>query len=77
MKRFQKVKMDGNYWAVFLVNPNDASDRYLVSGTFEREQDADHFVNEYNRIADEIPSELNDPIPLLSLKSKRNITFEN
>jgi hypothetical protein len=67
MKRFHKIKMEGKYWGVFLVNPNDATDRYLVSGTFDKEQEAEHLVNEFNRIANEIPQSL-DSIPFLDLK---------
>jgi hypothetical protein len=53
MELFRKVKMEGAYWGVFLVNPNDINDRYLVTSTFAKESDAEHFTVEFNRIAEE------------------------
>jgi hypothetical protein len=44
MELFRKVKMEGAYWGVFLVNPNDINDRYLVTSTFAKESDAEHFT---------------------------------
>jgi hypothetical protein len=47
----KKIKMEGKYWGVFLVNPSDAKDRYLLTNPLDREDDADHFVGEFQRIA--------------------------
>ena len=48
----QKIKMEGKYWGVFLVNPHDPKDRYLLTSPLDRESDADHFVDEFTRIID-------------------------
>jgi hypothetical protein len=56
MKLFRTINMAGSYWGVFLVNPNDNRDRYLVSSTFDREQDAENIAAEFNRIAEESPT---------------------
>jgi len=47
---FEVVKMEGEWWAVFLINPVDSTDRYMVAGTFDKKSYAEHFVNEFNRI---------------------------
>jgi hypothetical protein len=52
MELFQKIKMEGNYWAVFLVNCNNHEDRYLVSSSFDKESEADELTSEFNRIAE-------------------------
>lgn len=48
---FQVVKLDGDWWGVFIVNPKDDKDRYLVSDTFDKKNYADGFAAEFNRIA--------------------------
>jgi hypothetical protein len=48
---FKKIKMGGNFWAVFLINPKDENDRYMVTCTMDKEKDVDHFVAEFERIA--------------------------
>jgi hypothetical protein len=53
MKLFRKVKMQGEYWAVFLVNPTDTSDRRIVSSIFEKEHDAEECAADCNRILEE------------------------
>jgi hypothetical protein len=52
MKLFLKIRMEGDYWAVFLVNPKDASDRKMVSSTFETERDAADCAADLNRIVE-------------------------
>lgn len=47
---FKKIKMGEKYWAVFLVNPDNDRDRYMVTSTLDKESDADHFVKEFKRI---------------------------
>jgi len=47
---FKKIKLEGKYWGVFLVNPCDEKDRYLLTSPLDREQDADYFVREFTRI---------------------------
>jgi hypothetical protein len=47
---FQKVKMEGKYWAVFLVNKTNPEDRYMLTTTLDKEEWADKFVAEFNRI---------------------------
>jgi len=37
MKLLYKVTTEGKYWAAFVVNPNDSSDREMVSSTFDIE----------------------------------------
>ena len=48
---FKKIKLEGKYWGVFIVNPSDEKDRYLLTSPLDREQDADNFVAEFQRIA--------------------------
>lgn len=48
---FKKIKLEGKYWGVFLVNPYDEKDRYLLTSPLDNEKDADHFVGEFARIA--------------------------
>ncbi|HLM80501.1 MAG TPA: hypothetical protein VK302_07700 [Terriglobales bacterium] len=50
MKLFRVIKMEGSYWGVFLVNQNDATDRKLVSSTFDNERDAADCAADCNRI---------------------------
>lgn len=47
---FETVKLEGEWWAVFLVNPNDAKDRYMITSPFEKKSDAEHFESEFKRI---------------------------
>lgn len=47
---FKKIKMEGIYWGVFLVNRFNEKDRYLVTSPLDKEGDADNFVREFNRI---------------------------
>ena len=54
-KRFQTLKMEGKYWGVFLINPNDPTDRYLVSSPLDKQSEAESLAAEFNRIAAEVP----------------------
>lgn len=46
---FKKVKLEGNWWAVFIVNPTNEKDRYMVTSTL-KESEADHFLQEFLRL---------------------------
>lgn len=48
---FKTIKLEGNWWGVFLVNPDSEKDRYLVTGTFDKQKDADHLRDEFSRLA--------------------------
>jgi hypothetical protein len=48
---FRTIKIEGEWWGVWLVNPEDEKDRYLVTSPFSKEKEADHFRDEFNRIA--------------------------
>ena len=50
---FKVIKLEGEWWAVFLVNPKNESDRYLVTGTFNKKADAEHFQREFTRILEQ------------------------
>lgn len=47
---FKKIKLEGNYWAVFVVNRKNEKDRYMLTSPLDRESDADNFVMEFDRI---------------------------
>lgn len=47
---FKTIKLEGNWWAVFLVNPDDAKDRYMVTSPLDKEKDANHFRDEFSRL---------------------------
>lgn len=51
MTLFKTLKMEGDWWGVFIVNSAKEQDRYLVTSPFNNKKDADHFTNEFNRIA--------------------------
>jgi hypothetical protein len=42
--------MQGDYWGVFIVNPQDVKDRFLLTSPLDKKSDADHFVDEFTRI---------------------------
>jgi hypothetical protein len=46
---FKVIKLDEDFWAVFLVNRYNDKDRYMVSSPLE-EKDAERFLHELNRI---------------------------
>jgi hypothetical protein len=65
-----------SYWGVFLVNPNDTTDRKLVSSTFDKERDAEDCAAECNRIVAAAATVVKVPvIDLMDLK--RSIRFND
>ncbi len=48
---FEVIKLEGEYWAVFLVNPIDTKDRYMLTSPLNKEKDALHFKHEFERIS--------------------------
>ena len=48
---FQTIKLEGNWWAVFLVNGANPKDRYMLTAPLDKQKDADHFRDEFIRIA--------------------------
>lgn len=50
---FRVVKLEGDWWGVFLCNPANDKDRYLVTSTFNIESTAQHFADEFNRIVND------------------------
>jgi hypothetical protein len=51
MSAFHVLKMAGEYWGVFLVNPNDQQDKYLLTSPLDRQSDAEHFRDEFERLS--------------------------
>lgn len=51
MNLFQTIKMQGEYWGVFIINPADDKDRYLLTNPLDKKSDAANFAREFNRIA--------------------------
>jgi hypothetical protein len=47
---FTVVKLGDKYWAVFLVNPRDETDRYMMTSPLDKKEDAEHFQREFTRI---------------------------
>ena len=52
MKLFRTIKMESMFSGVFIVNPSDPDDRYLVTSPFDKNQDAEQLATEFNRIAE-------------------------
>jgi hypothetical protein len=78
MKPFHKIKMEGSYWGVFIVNPNDNTDRYLVSSTFDKEHETETLAADLNRIAEGAAKfDAARPILTVEWKKKRSISFED
>jgi hypothetical protein len=48
---FEVINLEGGWWGVWLVNPNNPADRYLLTDTFNKRADAEHFKSEFERIA--------------------------
>jgi hypothetical protein len=74
MSNFKVVQMEGTHWAVFLVNPNDPNDRYILTSSLESESEAEHFRQEFGRINDirdqkSVPMyDLNPPLRAIQLE---------
>lgn len=49
---FQVIKLEGSWWAVFLVSANNPKDRYMLTSPLDKEADAMHFQSEFYRIAE-------------------------
>ena len=48
---FKTIKLEGDWYAVFIVNPKDEYDRYMVTSPLEKKSDAERFEREFTRIA--------------------------
>jgi len=49
---FRVLKIEGDYWGVFIVNPNrpdDPNERYLLTSPLTRSE-AEHFRREFERL---------------------------
>jgi hypothetical protein len=78
MKLFQTIKMEGTYWGVFLMNPNDTNDRYLVTSTFDEEREAESVAAEFNRIAEGAVKVVEtDSIPQYELNPRRKFRLKH
>jgi hypothetical protein len=55
---FKVIQLEGNWWAVFLVNPQDPKDRYMLTSPLDKKADAEQFQAEFIRIVDK-PGEEN------------------
>jgi hypothetical protein len=47
---FKVMRLGSSSWAVFLVNPRDEYDRYMVTSSLDKQSDAEHFQREFTRI---------------------------
>jgi hypothetical protein len=47
---FKVIKLEGDFWVVFLVNRYNDKDRYRVTPLLDNEGTADKFLREFNRI---------------------------
>jgi len=47
---FKVIKLEGEFWAVFLVNVYNNKDRYMLTSPLDKESDATNFLREFNRI---------------------------
>jgi hypothetical protein len=50
---FTVIKLENNWWAVFLVNPNKMSDRYMLTSPLDKYADALNLQREFVRIQNE------------------------
>ncbi len=50
---FEVIQLEGKWWAVFLVNPDNPKDRYIVTSPLDKKTDAEHFRREFIRIVSE------------------------
>lgn len=46
---FKVEKLQGDWWAVFIVNKNDEKDRYMLTSPLKGHE-AQHFMEEFYRI---------------------------
>lgn len=47
---FQALRLEGKWWGVFLVNPTNPKDRYLLTSPLDSQQQAEHFCSEFRRL---------------------------
>ncbi len=67
--------MAGEYWGVFIVNPNNPQDRYLLTSPLSQ-SDAEYFRGEFARISAETKVEAQQEPDLPSiLTNRRKIRF--
>ena len=48
---FAVIQLEGQWWAVFLVNPEEEKDRYMLTSPFSKKAEAEHFKAEFQRLA--------------------------
>lgn len=48
---FKTIKLEGDWWAVFLVSGQDDKDRYMLTSPL-KEHEARHFEKEFYRLAE-------------------------
>lgn len=48
---FKTIKLEGEWWGVFIVNPTNEKDRYLLTSPLDKKKDAEHFQTEFTRLA--------------------------
>jgi len=48
---FQVIKLEGQHWAVFLINKHASPDRYMLTSPLDKEKYAIQFKEEFERIA--------------------------
>lgn len=53
MSNFKVVQMGESNWAVYLVNPNDPKDRYMLTSSLNSKSEAENFRREFERIDSE------------------------
>jgi hypothetical protein len=51
MSNFKVKQMGDSNWAVFLENPNDDKDRYMLTSPLDSKSEAEYFRREFERIA--------------------------
>lgn len=47
---FKVIKLEGDWWAVFVVNPDNEKDRYMLTSPLDKKKDAEHFRDEFSRL---------------------------
>jgi hypothetical protein len=47
---FQTLRLEGDWWAVFIVSPTDPKDRYMLTSPFDKQSDAFKICEELRRI---------------------------
>jgi len=47
---FEVLKLEGGWWAVFLVSADDPKDRYMMTSPLDKKEYAEKFQWEFTRI---------------------------